>query len=137
MDRRSRVAQRKLFTLAHGQPIFRLVPGEGFSGVLAVVSLFALLGLISLGISDYISRPAPPPPAGPTEAEYRIGSILFVPWTGATNCEVRGFDNVTGQIVADGTIKCDFKPGDQGPQLSTGRAAADARMRAILEAFKK
>ena len=131
------MAHRKLFTLARSQPVFRLVPGEGARGVVAVLCLIALLAVLSINISDYVSRPPPPPVAGPTAADYRVGSILFVPWTGATNCEVRGFDNVTGQIVADGTVKCEFKPDDQGPQLSTGRVAADARMRAILDAFKK
>jgi hypothetical protein len=131
------VAHRKLFTLAHSQPILRHVPGESLQGLVAVVCIVTLLAMLSMGISDYMSRPPPPTVAGPTAADYRVGSILFVPWTGANNCEVRGFDNFTGQIVADSTIKCDFKPGDQGPQLSTGRAAADARMRAILDAFKK
>jgi hypothetical protein len=131
------VASRKLFTLAHGQPIFRHVPGQNVQGLMALACVVTLLAVFSMGIGEYISRAPLPPVAGPTAADYRVGSILFVPWTGATNCEVRGFDNVTGQIVADGTIKCEFKPDDQGPQLSTGKAAADARMRAILEGFKK
>lgn len=132
-----RVAHRRLFTLARSQPILRLVPGEGLRGLIAVACLITLLAVLSINISDYVSRPLPPPVAGPTAADYRVGSILFVPWTGATDCDVRGFDNVTGQIVADGTIKCEFKPDDQGPQLSTGRAAAKARMQAIVDAFKK
>jgi hypothetical protein len=131
------VAKRKVYTLAHRQPGFRLWPEEGFSGVVAIVGAVALLTLFSFGIKDYVFRPLPAPLAGPTEADYRVGSILFVPWTGATKCEARGFDNKTGQIVLDRTFTCDIKPEDLAAEAAGGKAAAQARMKAILDAFKK
>jgi hypothetical protein len=131
------VANRKVFTLAHRQPGFRLWPEEGFSGLAAIASVVALLALLTFGIKDYVFRPPPAPAPGPTEADYRIGSILFVPWTGTTQCEARGFDNLTGQIVLDRTFTCDIKPEDLVAEAAGGKAAAKARMQAILNAFKK
>jgi hypothetical protein len=131
------VAKRKVYTLAHRQPGFRLCPEEGFSGVVAIVGAVALLTLFSFGIKDYVFHPLPAPLAGPTEADYRVGSILFVPWTGATKCEARGFDNKTGQIVLDRTFTCDIKPEDLAAEAAGGKAAAQARIKAILDAFKK
>jgi hypothetical protein len=131
------VANRKVFTLAHRQPGFRLLPEEGFSALAAIAAVVALLGLLTFGIKEYVFRPPPPPDPGPTEADYRVGSILFVPWTGETRCEARGFDNVTGQIVLDRTFTCDIKPEDLIAEAAGGKAAAEARMKAILNAFKK
>jgi hypothetical protein len=110
-------------------------PEEGFSGLAVIAGAVALLALLTFGIKDYIFRPAPF--AGPTEADYRVGSILFVPWTGATKCQARGFDNKTGQIVLDRTFTCDIKPEDLAADAAGGKAAAKARMQAILDAFKK
>jgi hypothetical protein len=132
------VAKRKVFTLAHRQPGFRLWPEEGFSGLAAIASAVALLALLTFGIKDYVFRPPPAPAPGPTEADYRVGSILFVPYTGATKCEARGFDNKTGQIVLDRTFTCDIKPEDvAAADAAGGKAASQARMKAILDAFKK
>jgi hypothetical protein len=131
------VANRKVFTLAHRQPGFRLWSEEGFSGLGAIAAVVALLSLLTFGIKDYVFRPPLPPAPGPTEADYRLGSILFVPWTGATRCEARGFDNMTGQIVLDRTFTCDIKPEDLAADAAGGKAAAKARMQAILDAFKK
>lgn len=82
-------------------------------------------------------------PAQRREA-YRLASIVFVPWTGVETCEMRRFDNATGQISYDGTAACDFPPPAENKNqdlrlhLSGEKPVTAAeRMRAIHEAFKK
>jgi len=106
--------------------------------------------LLLVGSGAYFSLARTPPVAAPTPGEgrepddiqkHRLGSILFVPWTGANTCEQRRFDNLTGQILFDGSVECEFvTPPDGGTpvrQSADNRVDKTARMRAILEAFKK
>ena len=106
-----------------------------------------------IGSARYFSRiPSATPaaaPSGQSETQHpsdlnrhRVGSILFVPWTGTSTCEQRRFDNLTGRIVSDGVVDCEFPPPQEGGntqlRLSDEQVVdGHARMRAILEAFKK
>jgi hypothetical protein len=112
-----------------------------------VVIPFLLLFIGAAGYisgTRYYSRASNPAAAGQRESQprddieqHRLASILFVPWTGVTTCDERRFDNVTGQIVSDGIVNCDFLT----PQVSVNPPARTSdntvRMRAILDAFKK
>ncbi|HVZ53960.1 MAG TPA: hypothetical protein VG986_18470 [Pseudolabrys sp.] len=121
-----------------------------------LILLFAAVG-ISVGALRYFSHgsatthmesrdgpPASAPQSGQPSDLYRLASIVFVPWTGVESCEKRRFDNLTGQVIYDGTAACDFPPPaedkSQNLQLRlSGEKSATAaeRMRAIHEAFKK
>lgn len=115
----------------------------------AVVLVSPLALLLLVGSGAYFSFTHKPPVAPhPSEAgpqrdgieKHRLGSILFVPWTGANTCEERRFDNLTGRIVFDGVVECEFVTPQEGgaPVLQTADSVdKNARMRAILEGFKK
>jgi len=90
-----------------------------FSGTPAAVS--ARSGVASIAVKN------------PNEWGHRVGSILFVPWSG-DRCEQRRFDNATGQMLSTGFIKCEA----QGDTTLPGWAHDNTtRMTAILNAFKK
>jgi hypothetical protein len=114
----------------------------------SIVAPFLLLFFVGtagyISGAKYFSRASAVAPPGQNESppqsdinRHRIGSILFVPWTGVTTCEERRFDNLTGRIVSDGPVDCDFLT----PQVSVNPPARTTdntvRMRAILDAFKK
>lgn len=112
-----------------------------------IVSPLALLLLVGSGAYFSFSHtpPAAPRPADAGEQRnaietHRLGSILFVPWTGANTCEERRFDNLTGRILFDGLVECEFvTPQEDGTPVRQTADSVDksARMRAILEGFKK
>lgn len=108
---------------------------------LSLVSLFALL-IVSAGLGGWFAGLAntraiqqEPAPA-PTVDDFRLGSITYVPVKGA-NCEVHRFDNFTGQVVPDGFVNCERKLNPEVTDPMGPASQRGARMRAILDTFKK
>jgi len=67
---------------------------------------------------------------------HRIGSILFVPWSGDT-CEQRRFDNATGQMLSTGFVKCEEILAQDNLNVPGWTHDNTTRISAILNAFKK
>jgi hypothetical protein len=104
-------------------------------GVLAVLVVSAGIGGWFAGLADTRAALQEAAPA-PTEDDFRIGSITYVPVKGA-NCEVHRFDNFTGQVVPDGFVNCERKLNPEVANPMGPGTQRSERMRAILDTFKK
>lgn len=109
---------------------------------MSLAGLFALL-IVSAGLGGWFAglanttRAAPQEAApAPTEDDFRMGSITYVPVKGA-NCEVHRFDNFTGQVVPDGFVNCERKLYPETSEPMGPGTQRNVRMRAVLDGFKK
>lgn len=109
------------------------------------VSLFALFGLLILsaavvgwfsGLVNTRSARYDEPPAPPTINDYRNGAIMFVPTRGA-DCDVYRFDNLTGGVAFNGTVNCERKLNPENEDAYRPGTERAARMKAVLDGFKK
>jgi hypothetical protein len=107
-----------------------------------LLMLIALLVVATGGVSVYFSGVASSTAASETDAaaadvpDHRLGSIMYVKVKGPM-CEVHRFDNVTGQVVPNGSVKCERMAAPEGAELTDLNSERFARLRAISGAFKK
>lgn len=109
------------------------------AGATTVIAALALV-MAAAGVSGWftgliLTRPTPQD-AAPSPDEYRIGTITYVPVKGAT-CEVHRFDNFTGAVVPDGFVNCERKLNPEVDDPMGPGTQRSARMKAILDNFKK
>jgi len=113
----------------------RRIEAMSLAGLLAVLIVAAGLGGWFAGLANTRAAQQEAAP-GPTIDDFRLGSITYVPVKGV-NCEVHRFDNFTGQVVPDGFVNCERKLHPEVTDPMGPGSQRGARMKAILETFKK
>jgi len=122
----------------------RLRAGIAVAGLAAIFFVGYVAGTRSY-FFDFTRAAATAPAAAPVAAaaaqqpdkwSHRVGSILFIPWSGDI-CEQRRFDNATGQMLSSGFVKCEEALARDNLNAPGWSRDNTTRITAILNAFKK